>query len=96
MAYTTMKSSVASNKDAILATYDNAGVLLNARRLGGMQDDGGSGIAYDHDDNLYVAGVFQGTINVEGQTLTGEKPSRWVIVAAGGLLGCVAIASRCC
>jgi hypothetical protein len=62
------------NKDAFLVTYDSAGVLLNARRFGGMQDDGGSGIAYDHEDNLYVAGVFQGTINVEGQTLTGEKP----------------------
>ncbi|MGC1905147.1 MAG: SBBP repeat-containing protein [Candidatus Acidiferrum sp.] len=62
------------NKDAFLATYDSAGVLLDARRIGGMQDDGGSGIAYDHKDNLYVAGVFQGTINVEGQTLTGEKP----------------------
>jgi hypothetical protein len=40
-----------------------------------MQDDGGSGIAYDHEDNLYVAGVFQGTNNVEGQTLTGEQYS---------------------
>jgi hypothetical protein len=62
------------NKDAFVATYDSAGVLLNARRIGGMQDDGGSGIAYDRRGNLYVTGVFQGTIDVEGQTLTGEKP----------------------
>jgi hypothetical protein len=62
------------NKDAFIATYDSAGVLLNARRIGGMQDDGGSGIAYDHKGNLYVTGVFQGTIDVEGHTLTGEKP----------------------
>jgi hypothetical protein len=63
------------NKDAFVATYDSAGVLLNTRRFGGVHDDGGSGIAYDRKDNLYVAGVFQqGTINVEGHTLTGEKP----------------------
>jgi hypothetical protein len=62
------------NKDAFVATYDSTGALLNARRIGGAQDDGGSGIAYDHEDNLYVAGVFQGTINVEGHTLTGEQP----------------------
>ena len=62
------------NKDAFVATYDSAGVLLNARRIGGVQDDGGSGIAYDRKDNLYVTGVFQGTINIEGQTLSGEQP----------------------
>jgi hypothetical protein len=62
------------NKDVFVATYNSAGVLLNARRIGGVRDDGGSGIAYDRKGNLYVAGTFQGTMNVEGQTLTGEKP----------------------
>jgi hypothetical protein len=62
------------NKDAFVATYDSAGVLLNARRFGGVQDDGGSGIAYDHKNNLYVTGVFEGTIDIEGHTLTGEQP----------------------
>ena len=62
------------NKDAFVATYDRAGVLLKARRIGGMQDDGGSGVAYDRKGDLYVTGVFQGTINIEGKTLTGEKP----------------------
>ena len=62
------------NKDVFVTTYDSAGVLLNARRIGGVHDDGGSGIAYDREDNLYVAGAFQGTIDVEGHTLTGEKP----------------------
>ena len=62
------------NKDAFIATYNSAGVLLKARRIGGIKDAGGSGIAYDHEGNLYVTGVFQGTINVEGQSLTGAKP----------------------
>jgi hypothetical protein len=68
------------NKDAFVATYDSAGVLLNARRIGGLQDDGGSGIAYDRKDNLYVTGVFQGTINIEGHTLTGEQPFNLFVV----------------
>ena len=62
------------NKDAFIATYNSAGVLLKARRIGGIKDAGGSGIAYDHEGNLYVTGVFQGTIDVEGQSLTGAKP----------------------
>jgi Beta-propeller repeat len=62
------------NKDAFVATYNSAGVLLKARRIGGRQEDGGSGIAYDRKGNLYVTGVFQGTVHVYGHTLTGEKP----------------------
>jgi hypothetical protein len=62
------------NKDAFVATYNSAGVLLKTRRIGGGLDDGGSGIAYDHQGNLYVTGVFQATIDVDGQSLTGEKP----------------------
>jgi hypothetical protein len=62
------------NKDAFVATYDGSGVLLKASRIGGTQNEGGSGIAYDRKGNLYVAGVFQGTINVEGHILKGEKP----------------------
>jgi hypothetical protein len=72
------------NKDAFVATYDSAGVLLKARRIGGMQNDGGSGIAYDRKGNLYVAGVFQGTINVEGQPLTGEKPFNLFVLKLRG------------
>jgi hypothetical protein len=72
------------NKDAFVATYDGAGVLLKARRIGGMQNDGGSGIAYDRNGNLYVAGVFQGTINVEGRPLTGEKPFNLFVLKLRG------------
>jgi hypothetical protein len=62
------------NKDVFVATYDASGVLLDARRFGGAKDDGGSGIAYDRHGNLVVAGVFQGTIKIEGRTLTGKDP----------------------
>jgi hypothetical protein len=62
------------NKDVFFATCDEDGVLLEAQRFGGTTDDGGSGIAYDRRGNLILAGIFQGTIAIEGSTLTGEDP----------------------
>jgi hypothetical protein len=62
------------NKDVFFATYDEDGVLLEAQRFGGAQDDGGSGIAYDRHGNLILAGIFQGTIAIHGSTLTGKDP----------------------
>jgi hypothetical protein len=62
------------NRDAFFATFDENGVLLAAQRFGGPQDDGGSGIAYDRHGNLILAGIFRGTISIEGSTLTGKDP----------------------
>lgn len=62
------------NRDVFFATYDEDGVLLEAQRFGGPQDDGGSGIAYDRHGKLILAGIFQGTIAIEGSTLTGRDP----------------------
>jgi hypothetical protein len=62
------------NKDAFIATYSSAGVLLKARRIGEIGDDEGRGITYDHEGNLYLAGIFQGTIHIDGQSLTGKHP----------------------
>lgn len=77
------------NKDAFVTTYNSAGVLLKARRIGGVENDGGSGISYDHEGNLFVAGVFQGRIEVEGRSLIGEKPFNLFVLkfkpATGGL-----------
>jgi len=60
------------NSDVFVATYSQAGVLLDARRFGGALDEGGSGIAYDRSGNLIVAGIFQDEITFEGRTLTGK------------------------
>jgi hypothetical protein len=57
------------NKDVFFATYDDSGVLLDARRYGGVGDEGGNGVAYDRRGNLILAGVFQKTIKIEGLTL---------------------------
>lgn len=44
--------------DVVLATYDGAGVVQSASRIGGKDTDDGSGVAYDKQGNLYVAGLF--------------------------------------
>lgn len=60
------------NADAFITTYDKDGILLNADRIGGIQNDGGGGLSYD-DKNLYATGVFQGSIDAGGSVLTGQK-----------------------
>jgi len=62
------------NRDVVIATYNSSGVLLKATRLGGSQTEAGSGIAYDQVGNLYVEGVFQAALNIQGHSLTGTKP----------------------
>jgi hypothetical protein len=79
------------NKDVFFATYDDEGVLLDARRFGGVKDEGGTGIAYDRRGNLIVAGVFQDTIEIEGRTLTeGDSSNLFVAKFARDKRGCVA------
>jgi hypothetical protein len=60
------------NSDVVVATYNDAGILLSARRYGGAMNDGGSGIAYDDHGNLFVAGIFQSEIEIDRRTLTGD------------------------
>jgi hypothetical protein len=74
------KFTVPYNKDVVIATYNSLGVLLKATRLGGSQDEGSSGIAYDHEGNLYVEGVFQSGLNIQGHFLTGTKPYNLFVV----------------
>lgn len=68
------------NPDAFIATYDESGRLLNAIRIGGAQTDGGTGITYDRDSNLYVAGVFQGTVDFGGIEATGTQASNLFVL----------------
>lgn len=62
------------NRDAFFATYDENGVLLEARRFGGARDEGGTGLSYDRRGNLTVAGLFNDTLAIGGQTLVGKTP----------------------
>lgn len=60
------------NTDVFFATYDDAGVLLDARRFGGTKNEGGNVVAYDHHNNLVVTGIFQNSIKIDSHTLTGK------------------------
>jgi hypothetical protein len=62
------------NTDVFFATYDDAGVLLDARRFGGAENESGNMVAYDHHNNLIVTGLFQNSIKIDSHTLTGKDP----------------------
>ena len=51
------------NQDVLIVTYDAAAVLQRALRNGGSEQEVATGIAYGLRGNLYVTGVFLGTID---------------------------------
>jgi hypothetical protein len=67
--------TVPFNRDVFVATYNQAGVLLNARRFGGTLDDGGSGLAYDNQNNLLLAGIFSDSIEIDGAVFSRTEPT---------------------
>jgi len=66
--------SASNNTDAFFATYDDAGILLDARRFGGTKNEVGNVVAYDHHNNLVVTGLFQNSIKIDSHTLLGKDP----------------------
>lgn len=75
------------NRDIFLASYSGAGVLSSTLRVGGANQDAGGGVAYDDSGNLYLTGVFQGMIDVGGQTLNGTQTNNVFVLkyTAGSL-----------
>ena len=70
--------------DIVLATYDGAGVVQSASRIGGKDTDDGSGVAYDAAGNLYVAGLFGNTVDFGGITLNGAGPNNLFVLKFTG------------
>jgi len=68
------------NRDVFVATYNQAGVLLNARRFGGALDDVGSGLVYDDQNNLVLAGIFSDSINLDGDVFSRTEPTSLFVV----------------
>ena len=48
----------AGMKDAFIAKYDSAGVLIWAKKAGGNKDDAGNGIYADNSGNVFLTGSF--------------------------------------
>jgi len=55
----------AGNQDIFFAKYDATGNLVYARAIGGTSTDIGYGIAVDGSGNVYVTGVFIGTVDFD-------------------------------
>ena len=66
----------AGGYDGFIAKYTSGGALLWVKRLGGSGYDNAYGVAVDSQNNIIVAGVFQGSVDFGGSTIS----------AAGGSL----------
>jgi hypothetical protein len=58
--------------DAILMKYNLDGKLAWAKLIGGNSGDAISGVAVDNDQNVYVTGIFGGTVNFDGTELKAQ------------------------
>ncbi len=57
--------------DSFLAKYSPTGTLIWVKQfIGGAGPDSGTGVAADASGNAYVTGIFSGSVNVSGQSLT--------------------------
>jgi hypothetical protein len=61
----------AGAEDIFLAKYDASGNHLWSRRFGSTASDHGRSVAVDGSGNVFVTGLFQGTVDFGGGILTG-------------------------
>jgi len=53
------------NEDIFICKYDSLGNFVWARRIGGAGNDGGLSITLDNQQNIIVAGTFNGTVDFD-------------------------------
>jgi hypothetical protein len=68
-------------RDILVARYTPEGKLMWSRRFGGRGEDFARGVDVDSRDNLYIAGVFSGTVQFDSIQLQGEGRREQVFVA---------------
>ncbi|MDC3987281.1 SBBP repeat-containing protein [Polyangium jinanense] len=59
-------------EDAFIAKFSPNGQVLWAKRFGDAQNQSATGIGADAEGNVYVTGIFIGTVNFGGQNLTSD------------------------
>lgn len=85
-------SNNSSATDAFVAKYDSAGGIVWAFRFGGSGTDIASAVAIDSDNNVYVCGFFEGTVDFDpgaGTANLNSSPNNYFIVKlspAGNLI----------
>jgi len=77
------------SNDMFIVKYDASGNVLWANKGGGINPDGGNGIAVDAGGNSYVTGMFQGSATFGSTVLTSSGSTDAFIVkydASGNML----------
>ncbi|MDI1435074.1 SBBP repeat-containing protein [Polyangium sorediatum] len=59
-------------EDAFVAKLNSAGQVIWAKRFGDGQNQSATGIGADAEGNVYVTGIFIGTVNFGGSNLTSD------------------------
>lgn len=81
---TTLVASVSGNQyasDIFIAKYDKDGDFVWAQRAGGTNYDYGTSIATDPSGNVYVTGLFIGTVNFGSLSITSSTVDYDVFIA---------------
>lgn len=60
----------AGSTDVYLAKLSSAGVPVFGKKFGNASSQQGNAVSFDKDGNIYIAGSFQGTIDLGGGVLT--------------------------
>ncbi|HSY97858.1 MAG TPA: hypothetical protein VK788_00050 [Terriglobales bacterium] len=72
------------NEDAIIATWNSAGVLTRATRIGGPANEAATGIDYDAHGLLYLSGVFQSPFDIGHRHLGGNNQQNLFVLQYSG------------
>jgi len=72
------------NQDIVIATWDSAGVLRRALRVGGKNNERATGIAYDATGRLSLTGSFEGTFSTGGYQLQANGTNNLFVLQYSG------------
>ncbi len=76
----------AGGMDIFIAKYDQNGQHIWSKRIGGIGNDEGRGVAIDSDGNVVVTGIFENTIDLGGGPLV-SAGSKDIFVASYSTTG---------
>lgn len=68
--------SSSGEKDIFISKYDASGNLLWAKKMGGTESEVAQDIKLDSDTNIYIAGNFKGTVDMDTDTENSTITSR--------------------
>lgn len=73
--------------ESFYARYTNAGGVVWAKTCAGTNSDLITGLAFDHNQSVYLCGFFSQTVNIGGTTLNSSSPSIDVFIGKIDLSG---------